>query len=181
MLPPLRDDQRRALLRLSILMCSAALALLPLTAQSSFDASAAEAIVQPALDVPTVPDRLRFPDVSVSRDPFVPDAASIAAPLVMNNAEVGTQVQGGDDIGIVLPPNAGASGVPGGPVGTGGQPLVRAVVVGPSSRALIDMGGAVRVLGVGDPLGPARIRTIDAGGVTLDNGAHLPLTQEHNQ
>jgi hypothetical protein len=83
----------------------------------------------------------------------------------------------GSDIGIVLPPNSGASQgyVPQGPGGSTLGPIVRAIVLGDPPRALIEAGGTVRVLGVGDRLGALTVVGIAEGRVTLSDGSALIL------
>ena len=106
MLPALHDDDRRALARLATMLIIGALSVLPVTTQSSSVAGAAG-----VRDVTNdanlmVPAHLTFPAYEISRDPFVP-----AGPMrtkLDGNATTMSVGQGGD-IGVVLPPNAGAS------------------------------------------------------------------------
>jgi hypothetical protein len=55
-------------------------------------------------------------------------------------------------------------------------PVIRAVVLGNPARALVEEDGTVRVLAVGDRIGDLRVTAITAGGVTLSDGTHVPLT-----
>jgi len=168
MLPPLRDSRRRTLLRLSLMVCCVSAALLPLTGGSSGDASASPAVTEAGPALPAVPAALRFPSVAVSRDPFVPDAMPDVAPI-------------DGDVDIVLPPNAGANGTPLPPAAEGvpNQVVVRAVVIGPSSRALVDQNGKVSVLAVGDMLGGVPIQSIDSQGIVLSNGTRIAMAAAH--
>ena len=154
MLPPLRDDDRRTLAHLSVLLCIGSLALLPLTTGISWSAQAQPSEQTSAGDVPAVPERLRFPEIHVRRDPFVPDgsahAESSPAPLVVGNA-------------------AGAAGPQ--------IPLVHAVVLGPKPEALVEVDGSVRIFSIGDSLGGAAITAIDRSGVVLSDGRSLALEQ----
>lgn len=52
---------------------------------------------------------------------------------------------------------------------------VRAIIMGARARALVDFGGNVEVLAVGDGLGDLTITGIDARGVQLSDGTRLPL------
>jgi hypothetical protein len=74
------------------------------------------------------------------------------------------------EIGVVLPPNDGAEGGT-----TQGGIIVRAIVVGDNARALVDLGGTVRILGVGDAIGDQKIAAITSRSVTLGDGTSLPL------
>lgn len=166
----LYDDERRTLIQTGVLLICGACAVLPFTiSPASVSAQAQEAPNALYLAAPVVPGRLRFPDVSVNRDPFIPDQtgqSSLAVPLDASSSDGG--------IGIVLPPNPGASGdsIPSSaPTGI----AVRAIVLGDQSRALIDIGSSVRVVGIGDLIGSATVRAIDAHRVILSNGMKLTL------
>lgn len=175
MLPALYDDDRRALARLATMLVACALCVLPLTTQSSTVAGAAgvrDISKDPNLIVPA---RLTFPAYEVSRDPFVPEGSMRTK---LGGVGVPTNVRQGSDIGIVLPPNAGASqgGVPASAqMGPTIGPVVRAIVLGDPPRALVEAGGTVRVLGVGDRLGDLTVVGITAGRVTLSDGSALIL------
>ncbi|MEO9170268.1 MAG: hypothetical protein ABI282_10955 [Candidatus Baltobacteraceae bacterium] len=168
MLPPLRDSDRRRLVFLSIALSCSSVALLPLSAQSSSSGASDRGPIV-AASIPDVPSALRFPEVVVSRDPFVPAAGAQSVKPVVD-----TLVPDG----IVLPPNSGADGIPGGE-NTAPVPraIVRAIVLGPQSRALVEMGSAVKILEVGDSIGSAVISSIDANGINLSTGLHIPLTE----
>jgi hypothetical protein len=179
MLPALHDDDRRALARLATMLIAGALCVLPLTTQSSPIAGAAG--VHDVTDDPSLalPARLTFPAYEIVRDPFVPQGAMRAK---LDAGAVSINMSQGTDIGIVLPPNAGASqgsvpqSIPGSP--TLG-PVVRAIVLGDPPRALIEAGGAVRVLGIGDRLGGLTVASIGEGRVTLSDGSVLLLDGTH--
>lgn len=174
MLPALYDDDRRALARLATMLVACALCVLPLTTQSSTVAGAAgvrDISTEPNLIVPA---RLTFPAYEIRRDPFVPEGALRAK---IDGGVVPTNVGQGNDVGIVLPPNAGASqgSVPATPLGSTIGSVVRAIVLGDPPRALVEAGGMVRVLGVGDRLGDLTVVGITAGRVTLSDGSALIL------
>jgi hypothetical protein len=59
----------------------------------------------------------------------------------------------------------------------GSPAIVRAVITGQAPRALIESNGATRVVGIGDRIGALHITAIDAGGVTLENGAKLAVPE----
>lgn len=179
MLPALHDDDRRALARLATMLVACALCILPLTTQSSTVAGAT-GVRDVSMDSNLiVPAHLTFPAYEVGRDPFVPEAA-VRAKFNGGVLPMGDGQSSG--IGIVLPPNAGASqgGVPPAilPGSTMG-PVVRAIVLGDPPRALVEAGGTVRVLGIGDRLGDLTVVGIAAGRVTLSDGAALILGGEH--
>jgi hypothetical protein len=93
--------------------------------------------------------------------------------LIAAGASADEAMQPGDDgsIGVTLPPNAGALGVP-------GSAVVRAIITGGGGRALIDLGGTVQVFAGGDRIGDQRIVSIDETGVHLSDGTVLPLAGE---
>jgi hypothetical protein len=62
------------------------------------------------------------------------------------------------------------------PVGTGPL-LVRAVVLGASPHALIDVAGREQILGIGDALLETTVTGIDERGVHLENGESLAYPQ----
>ena len=163
MLPPLYDDQRRAIARVSTMLVLGAAAILPLTAQSSSIAAARETGAAGTVAMPALPGPITFPGFVLKRDPFAPrDAAAAASSVSSSKALVSGQA---DEIGIVLPPNAGA----------GGTSAVRAIVVGERTRALVDFGGSVRVLAVGDTVGTVKVVRISPAGVTFSDGSIWPL------
>jgi hypothetical protein len=164
----LYDNQRLLLMRLSMMLVCGGLAVVPLTvAPTSIVAQARGVTPSASIAVPNTPSALAFPAIAVSRDPFVADAVAQPTTGVRAEADDGT------DIGVVLPPNIGAEASDSAPAGV---PLVRGIVLGQEPQALIDTGnGSVRVVGVGDAIGPERIRRIDATGVTLSSGLHLKI------
>ena len=76
MLPALLDDDRRALVRTALIMCSVSLASLPLCVPSSGTARADAQRARGSAQELGVPGALTFPAVAFARDPFVPDAAN---------------------------------------------------------------------------------------------------------
>ena len=175
MLPALYDDDRRALARLAAMLVAGALCVLPLTTQNSSVAGAAD--VRDVANDPNIapPARLTFPAYEVSRDPFVPEG-SVRARL--DGAAVPMSVGQSGDIGVVLPASAsgGQGTVPSFlPASLAMGPVVRAIVLGKPPQALIEAGGTVHVLGVGDRLGELTVLGITQGRVTLSDGSILLL------
>ena len=170
MLPALYDDQRELLLRLAVMVVLGSLCVLPMTVPESGTVRAEVSAGASVAPEPKVPIDLPVRSVALRRDPFMP----------VGTAAVGTLQASGDDgtpADIVLPPNAGANGIPSDARGGVAVPLVRAVVLGPHPRALIDLAGSVSVYGVGDRLGSSAISRIDAAGVELASGVRLPVVQ----
>lgn len=161
MLLALRDGDRRVLIFASFMLCGGSLVLLPLAAQSS-PGPALEAMQTGSPLAATAPQALRFPVVRVARDPFAPLHPSVDSSAARDDLD--------GSASIALPPNAGAAP---------SLPVVRAVVLGPQSRALVEIDGVVQVLGIGDKAGAATILSIDAQGVGLSNGTHIVLTEQH--
>ncbi len=149
MIRRLYDDQRRVLARLAAMMTCGAALVLPLTAQTS-SVAGAEGASAPANGrfALMAPSTLTFPAYSVTRDPFVP---GIAHAIVPDGARAG-----GDTAQI-------------------GLPVVRGIVVGNPERALVEIGGVVRVVGVGDRVGDETIVQISSSGVVLSDGTQLRL------
>jgi hypothetical protein len=177
MLPGLYDDDRRSLRRPATMLVVGSVAVLPLTTQSSSVAGAADVRAQGDETGLVVPAKLTFPAYSVSRDPFVPED-SIRAQLAGEALPV-AQASG---IGIVLPPNAGAT--ESGPIPAMSStlpiaPVVRAIVLGNPARALVEEGDAVRVLGIGDHISGLAVAAITADGITLSDGTRLMLAATH--
>jgi hypothetical protein len=177
MLPALYDDDRRALGRLASMLIIGAIGVLPLTTQSSSVAGAADVRAQSDQSGLALPPRLTFPAYSVSRDPFVPEQ-SIRAKFEGSALRVGQ----GSEIGVVLPPNAGAE--QNGTIAplngaSPSAPIVRAIVLGDPARALVEVGGTVRVLGIGDRIGELAVAGITADGITLSDGTRLTLDVAH--
>lgn len=150
MFEPLNASQRRRMLRWSVAACAIAILLVPLAALPGpefSDVQNASAGVQ----VPDVPEKLAYPALDVRHDPF---ARPTQGPSIDD-----------DDPDFVLPPNAGIAS----------EPVVRAVVVGPDPKALVEIDGQARIVGIGTHLGAESIAGITTQGVTLDDGERLPL------
>ncbi|HEY9085241.1 MAG TPA: hypothetical protein VIN40_04795 [Candidatus Tyrphobacter sp.] len=135
MLPALHDRERAVLFRWALLIAGAACALAPLNGAPS-SSGVRTAAPSGAWESPGLP-RLRFPEVRVGRDPFVPQASD-------------------------LPANA----------------VVRAVILGDSPHALIEIGSRTMLVGIGDVLAGARVSAIDDSGVVLSDGSRVPLHGE---
>lgn len=150
----LTERERRLLTVISLMLCGGSIALLPLTAESARNES--RPIDARSASSPWAPPAVTYAALRVSRDPFQPFRGTM--PLA-------PALAGADSSEMALPPNAGAV-------------IVRAVVLGPQSRALVEIGGRVNVLGVGDELASGTIASIDERGVVLSSGARIPLTKD---
>lgn len=175
---PLRDAQRRRLLDWAALLCAIPLCLAPLAGRSSFELAGERAAFDARFSAPQqgVP---KYTPVTVARDPFVPEAPAPAIGDQEQTARagvVGMHVMQGDPMGFLLPVNRADAGAPlvNGPAAI---ITVTAIVSGSSPRALVDEGDRVRVVGIGDMLGGARVLGIDESGVRLQNGTLLALTE----
>ncbi len=178
---PIHDVQRRRLLALSAMFCSLPIVLAPLAAQSSFELPTERSAFDARITVPVPPRPAGTKPVVAARDPFVPDAGAQAqiarVPVPAAEPISGMRVEQGQPLGFALPANAGALGSP--PAGeVSGLLAVRAIVKGASARALVDEGGAVRVIAVGDALGGSIVTAIDASRIRLKNARVLVLEQE---
>jgi hypothetical protein len=159
MLPGLYDDERRTLMRLASMLILGGVAVLPLTTQGSSVAGAAGTTLQTETLRLPIPTCLTFPGFSASRDPFVP----------------GEEVREKLDAAIHIPSASLQTSA------QGAAPVIRAVVLGSPARALVEEDGTVRVLAVGDRIGDLRVTAIAAGGITLSDGTHMPLTVTQRQ
>jgi hypothetical protein len=123
-----------------------------------------ESLATPRAEL-ALPGRLRYPTPEVRRDPFV------------TNADVPVAAGGLEDAvaGIVLPPNAGASGAS----QTTGVAVVRGVLLGTPPSALVETGGRVVFVHVGSPLLGTLVSSIGASGVALQDGETLRFPEKH--
>lgn len=147
-LVPLSDDGRSALLRIAMLLCASSVTLLALATQTPPDARAAAQPFQSANEALPMPSRMQFPVFTLARDPFVSDAQN--------------QQDFGDERSAGAPDSAGGA-------------VVRAIILGERARALIEVGGTVKVLEVGDRIDGASISAIDRLGVHLSNGRRIAI------
>ena len=171
MLPALRDSERRFLIQVALMLACGSLSLLPLTAESSSGAAAEIGASALSAAKSIEPESSPIPNISLRRDPFVPDATVAAAASEATARSYGS-------IGGSLPPNAGASDVSLiGNLGTSGTPIVRAVILGARSKALVEMSGEVQVLGVGDAVGGSAIASVDDRGIVLSSGERILLLE----
>lgn len=161
MLPALLDENRQTLSRLAFACFSVGAVLLPLATESSFGVRAAEPLANAAREnARDIPMATTYKVFTVNKDPFVADAGSNEETPVADPS-VGQHVREGDPIDEV----SGQSGVP----------IVRAIVLGPQVRALVEAAGKVETLGKGDRLGGSTIVAIDRGGIVLANGRRLTI------
>lgn len=175
---PLGETERKRMLTWSALFCAVPLCLAPLAGRSSFELAGEQAAFNARFSAPQLQSIWSDKPVTVSRDPFVPEAQGSAAEAAYptSGGVVGMQVTQGDSMGFAVPVNRGAGTTLAGAIG----PLtVTATVTGPSARALVNDGGRVRVVGIGDPLSGSTVVSIDGSGVRLRNGILLPLSEEN--
>ena len=163
---PLDEARRRRLLAVSAVCCAVPLCLLPLAGRSSIELAAERAAFDTRFAAPRFEPYWHKVRVEVARDPFVPEApedAGASLPAEPPDGVVGMRVGRGAPTGFVLDRP---------------QPVtVTATVVGASPRALVDDGGRVRVVGIGDRIEGALIVSIDGTGVKLANGSVLHLAE----
>jgi hypothetical protein len=145
----------------------------------------AAAVAEPAPAVATLPPRTTFADVIPRRDPFaggdIPAAhvgALSPALQTTTNTSANPALPPIPAALRALPPNAGA-GDGAFPFATAARTtaVVTAVVTGTHPFALVDEGGATRMLTVGDRIGADAIAAIGADGVRLTGGTLLPVAR----
>jgi hypothetical protein len=142
MFVPLRSNLRRRLLRAALCALGAAIALAPLAIPCALPAAVGAGFPVRPVALPAIGGTAE-PEVTIARDPFVPDAPVDAA---------GTAPADGSAI------------------------AVEAVALGSSPHALVRVGGATRIVGVGDALAGSTVNGIDAHGVALESGETLPFS-----
>jgi hypothetical protein len=150
---PLYSRQRHTLLRWSAMLCAASVLLSPLTVRPSFRAEAEGERAVAVRALPELPSRLEFPTIVITHDPFIP---SSAAGLPLGEAVAGA-----------------ASGID-----VTAMPIVRAVIVGASPKALVDIGETPQVVGIGSALGGSFVTSISAGGIQLQNGQTFRFSEK---
>jgi hypothetical protein len=168
MLPPIDEARRTSLMRIATMLVLGSAAVLPLTAQGSHAGRADAFVPGRTQAVPAAPQPLRFPRYVFRRDPFVRTAGVAEKPSIGQGPVQGQAAE----LGVALPPNAGAA------QDAGSSVDVRAVVLGPHAKALIESGGSITVVGVGDRLAGVRVTAITAGGVQFADGTMLTLRRE---
>jgi hypothetical protein len=154
----LSDEQRQGLIRTALMMVCGGTAVMPLTVPPASPLARAEpAPRESAISVPQVPGRLEFPSIHIERDPFVANS-----PL-----------HGANEIRVIVPANGGPEDAPS--VSGAGFPLVRGIVLGDTPQALVEFGGSIKVVGVGDRLGNETVRSVNASSITLSSGVRLRI------
>lgn len=114
----------------------------------------------PHFEPPALPARLHFPTIVIRRDPFVGSLETAAdATAAMPGA--------GDPSDLVLPPNAAVA-----------APVLRAVILGPAPKALIEVRGRSIVAGIGTPVADSTVVAIEANAVLLQDGEWLRMTEK---
>ena len=117
-----------------------------------------------------LPDPAAVSVVVPRRDPF---AGGVAEPRAAATPQVSAVLAAVPPIPAtlgVLPPNAGAGGTMLPPASAA---RVTAIVTGPHPFALVDEGGATRVVGTGERIAGETIAAIGLDGVRLANGTML--------
>lgn len=167
---PIDDLRRRRLFVTSASLCTLSVLLVPVAGRSSIELPSERRASDMRLPLPQIENATPQPAIVIRRDPFAGNRTeprgSNAAEAVRagSNGVVGLQVVQGHSTGIELP---------------GERDVVRAVVSGSAGvRALVEDGDRARVVSIGDPLAGSTITSIDAHGIGLRNGAHLPLEGE---
>lgn len=170
---PISSNRRKYLFRASLLLCVGSGLLAPLGARSSIEITPERLPGGLDLRAPILAPEVVDTAVTVVRDPFTPDRPQIVQRELGNpSAEIGMQVQQGAPIGIVLPPNRGAAGQ-----AEFNSITIRAIIVGRQANALVEEGGSVRVVSVGDTIAGRRVLSIGAAGVRVAGGARYPLAE----
>ena len=149
---PITTNQRRSVTRASLATCIVSLLLLPLAMPPRTSAGPAYG-TNAMRELPEIPPPLTYPALTIRHNPFVRAASPIT--------------DGDDDMlpDFVLPPNAGIAS----------PPHLKALILGVSPKALVEIDGQSAIVGVGMKLEGAAIVRIDSDGVELDNGERLGL------
>lgn len=165
---PLDDFDRKRLLHVSAALCATSLLLVPLAGRSAFEVRAERQTFDQRFAGPDAPVRFKEPALAVSRDPFEADQAVARRPLLESGTSfssgiVGMHVVRGESTGIALPP--------------GGGIVVRAIVSGAAPRALVEAGGATRIVAPGEALAGSTVLSIGTSGIRLKSGATLSIAE----
>lgn len=146
-LPPLAEPGRRRLFAAAATLCIVPVLLAPLAGRSSFEMQAEREVFERRfVAAPASANAINTP--VVSRDPFIAQTSETeSAHVATATASKAAQ----------------------------GTAVVRAIVSGPSPRALVEEGGRVRIVADGDVVSGARVISIDETGVLLSNGTVLTL------
>jgi len=133
----------------SVAVAVVAAVLVPVSASSTNIGGAQPLTVRKSESIGVSP--WMAPPVLVSRDPFVPGNrwAEDPAPRVVPNA-----------VRAITAPTV----------------LVKAIVIGPHPLALLDEAGVMRIVGLGDAIGAARVSSISADQIVLSTGATLMIS-----
>jgi hypothetical protein len=120
-----------------------------------------------ATDFPASLQPLRYPALSLTRDPFL-------APPSLRLDAAPTEAIAGIGPGFILPPNLAAS-ADGGPTVVPIGVSLRAVVVGNIPKALVQIGTRTLLVGIGSRVAGSIVVEIDAKSVRLSDGTRLVL------
>ena len=152
MLPSLTETWRLRFRYLSAVLCGTTICLAPLAARSSFDLASTGATYEKRFAAE--PAQRVWPNrqLAAVRDPFRPDPADNTVSSSPKAVSVATGM-----------PNA--------------LPTVQGIVRGKRPFALVEEGGAIRVVGIGDALSGSRVISISESGVRLERGTVLPLSE----
>ncbi|HET9392952.1 MAG TPA: hypothetical protein VFO29_05490 [Candidatus Rubrimentiphilum sp.] len=128
--------------------------LLPLAAHPSPDVSVPAVVGegQPGANLRGSPWREKA--VFVPRDPFLPGGAALRTPAAAVPS-------------IDRSAHEAASGI-----------ALRAIAFGDNSRALVDIGGVTRIVGVGDAVGSLQVAFIGMDRIQLSDGETVTLEEE---
>lgn len=139
-------------------------------------AFAQSATPSPALIVPTVPHAVSLNYPRLLRDPFAePWSVLQNAGVYAGSSLIGMHVVAGTPFISGLPPNAGAAQTPLG--SDRASALLVAVASGPDARALVEIGGTLRIVAIGDHLGESVVTKIGTTGIVLSDGERLTSIQ----
>lgn len=168
-MPPLDDCDRKRLLQISAALCATSLLLVPLAGRSAFEVQAERQTFDRRFAGTDAPVKLKEPALAVSRDPFEAGDGGARRPVLESGAAVtsgivGMHVVRGESTGIALPPSEGI--------------VVRAIVSGAAPRALVESGGATRIVAPGDALAGSTVLSIGRAGIRLKSGVTLSIAEQ---
>lgn len=147
-LRPLTEPARRRIFGAAAMLCAVPVLLAPLAGRSSFELREEREAFQRRFAVPHVSANV-LPAPVIARDPFVPQASETETVHVA----AGTLMKAAHAV------------------------VVRAIVSGPSPRALIEEEGRVRIVAAGDMVRGARVMRIGESAILLSDHAILTLEE----
>lgn len=167
MLPPIESTGRRVVIKNCVIVGLCAMMLLPAIASPSDWIANHEMPFRAKQASGVAAEPLEWKPIVVDRDPFV------ATFQPQNSASASAAIAVRDIVGMRV--------IQGHPLSSLGVPtaIIRAIAIGRTARALVEINGITRVVGPGDKVGSFTIKSILANRVQLSDGSVLTLDRKY--